>query len=125
MGGLIGLGVLILGYGYAEAHKTPEKSYEELAQTKPEEVTVEEPEVKSGSNSGSVFDIFSGKDKEPEEVDRTTPIYTTPPSDEIISADPLSGSVQLGDYLFMRIYLSVATFSMIRSSSSAKSIGTK
>lgn len=93
--GAIVLGCGVLGFAYLSANRTPEKSYDELAAT-PKQV---ETETETDTSKKGFF-WSKDKNKTSKEPDRTLPMYTTQPSDEILSADPLSGSVQIGEYLF-------------------------
>ena len=106
MGGLIALGIATVGIGFAIANKKPVKTYEELAGTKTQEVSVKEekPAAENTQSGGLLLDKITGKKAQTsdntEEVNRDIPIYLSEPSEDICSADPLSGSVQIGEYLF-------------------------
>lgn len=99
IGGAVVLGVGIIGFAYFNSHKKPQKSYDELVNATPTPVVVADEKAETKDKS-SFLDLFMGKDKN-KTVDRTLPIYTTVPSNEILAAEPDSGSVQIGDYLFV------------------------
>ncbi len=97
--GLVIAGIAIAAFSFMGTGKEPEKSYEELAASKSEQVTVTETKEED-DKGGMLSGLFDRNKKKSNKIPSDAPIYTTPPSDEIIGADPLNGEVQLGDYIF-------------------------
>ncbi len=100
---LVVIGLGLAGFAYFGSNKQPEQTYAELVAEKPKptQAPVQKTETTEKTSFFSGLFGLTSKKSEKSEFDRNAPIYTTAPSNEIIEADPLSGSVQVGDYLFV------------------------